>query len=138
MGNVDLMIEIFQTYCNPKNLSFPPTARFLTVYIEEAHASDEWKLINAPKGKANIAQHKSLNDRTKAAQDFCNDFHFPIEMVCDSMKDEVSRFYDAYPERVYIIEKGIVVYKGGLGPFDYKLTEVRDWLSSRFGDRRSK
>ncbi|MGH9778312.1 MAG: deiodinase-like protein [Candidatus Acidiferrales bacterium] len=29
-------------------------------------------------------------------------------------------------------EDGKVVYKGGLGPFDYKPEEVRAWLEAKF------
>ena len=37
-GNVDMMVDIFQNYCMGSNA----VARFLTIYIDEAHASDEW------------------------------------------------------------------------------------------------
>lgn len=38
--------------------------------------------------------------------------HFVGEIVCDSMKGEVDDRFGAWPERLYIIYKGIVVYKG--------------------------
>ena len=41
--------------------------------------------------------------------------------------------YGAWPERLYIVIDGVVVYKGGMGPFDYRLYEVRQWLEDRFG-----
>jgi hypothetical protein len=30
---------------------------------------------------------------------------------------------------------GVVVYKGGMGPFDYRLWEVQEWLAERYGAR---
>ncbi len=29
----------------------------------------------------------------------------------------------------------MVVYKGGIGPFNYKLGEVQDWLVAQYGVR---
>lgn len=43
--------------------------------------------------------------------------------------------YGAWPERLYIVHDGLIVYKGGKGPFDYHLGEVQAWLSERYGMR---
>ena len=51
------------------------------------------------------------------------------------MSDEVCERFDAWPERLYIILDGAVVYQGGYGPFDFKLAEVKDWLAERYGMR---
>lgn len=114
-------------------------AQFLTIYIEEAHAVDEWWLPHAPEanigGKACIKQHHTIAGRIAAAQKFVDDLQFPIETVCDAMNNEASLFFGGWPERLYIVEKGVIVYQGGLGPFDYKLAEVKDWLIDRFGLR---
>jgi hypothetical protein len=41
--------ELYQTMAEGHSppVYYPPVARFLTVYIEEAHASDEWYLPHA-------------------------------------------------------------------------------------------
>lgn len=109
----------------------------LTIYIDEAHASDEWFLPESPDVKAGhaiIAVHKKLADRINAAKSFVHNKSFPVEMVVDSMNNEAADRYFAWPERLYIIVDGIVVYQGGLGPNDYHLEEVKEWLDKRFSD----
>lgn len=123
------MIDIFHTFCDGPNAK----AKFLTVYIAEAHAKDEWWLSTAPKASegesACINRHKVIADRIAAAKRFVKEFNFPIELVCDSMLGSAQDFFQAWPERLYIIREGVIVYQGGLGPFDYRLAEVKDWLT---------
>eukprot|EP01035_Chromulina_nebulosa_P017209 gene17209-22730_t len=114
-----------QSYCNPNEPKGSPNeyvAYFLTIYIAEAHARDEWWM-------------PTTENAQDAAKSFQKDFNYPCEVISDSMKNEVYENYDSWPERLYIIEKGIIVYQGGMGPFDYKLAEVKDWLINRFGLR---
>jgi hypothetical protein len=95
----------------------------LNIYIEEAHAYDEWYLPEATEISANpiINVHKTLQDRIDAAKKFISDKNNPINTVVDSMNGDVSSQYDCWPERLYIILDGVVVYKGGYGPFDYRI-----------------
>mmetsp|Transcript_29638 Transcript_29638/g.40728 ORF Transcript_29638/g.40728 Transcript_29638/m.40728 type:complete len:141 (-) Transcript_29638:793-1215(-) len=133
-----MMEDIYHNYCISSD-KLPAVARFLTIYIEEAHASDEWWLPDSPEaqvgGKAYIRKHRSLEERLVAAKSFVNDFKFPIEVVCDSFENEVWSYFECWPERLYIIQYGHIVYQGGKGPFNYKLAEVKDWLSDKFGPR---
>eukprot|EP01035_Chromulina_nebulosa_P018783 gene18783-24550_t len=128
------MFEIYQHYCNGPNAE----AKLLTIYIEEAHAVDEWHLPDAPdvkKGIAIIKAHQNLNDRLTAAKTFISCKKFVCETVVDSWASNIVDRYEAWPERLYIIVDGVVVYKGGEGPFDYRLDEVQDWLAERYGMR---
>ena len=50
----------------------------------------------------------------------------------DLMDDNSRLAYGAWPERLVVIEDGVVQYYGGQGPWDYKPKEVADWLSHRF------
>jgi len=112
-------------------------ANFLTVYIEEAHAQDDWKVprwIKNPGGE-DIRMHRTIEERIAAGSKFVADFNYPVEMVCDGMSGQAMNCYDALPERLYIIECGVVVYKGGQGPFFYEPREVLTWLETRFGVR---
>lgn len=129
------MVDIFNHYCSGNGA----VARFLTIYVEEAHARDEWWLEHSPEasGKRCVYTHQTLNDRLAAARRFKEDNNFPIELVCDTMAGNVVDSYDAWPERLYIIVDGVVVYAGGKGPFGYKLPEVKQWLADKFGMRGS-
>lgn len=54
------------------------------------------------------------------------------------MASEAMDRYQSWPERLYIIDRGIVVFQGGIGPFDYRPSDVREWLVQRFGERKRK
>ena len=54
---------------------------FVTVYIREAHASDEWPLGTA----ICIAQHKTIEDRLQAARDFVRQFEWTVPCAVDTM-----------------------------------------------------
>ncbi len=127
------MNDIYHHYCSGEK--YPKVARFLTIYIEEAHARDEWWLPDSTGGKACIMNHNSLEERLAAGKRFVQDHSFPSELVCDTFDNQANDCFDAWPERLFIIDKGVVVYQGGYGPFDYKLAEVKDWLAERFGLR---
>ena len=111
----------------------------LTIYIEEAHAADEWILPDSKvetEMKTSINVHKSIGDRIAAARllQAKRDIS-QLDLVCDCMEGNVADRYGAWPERLYIVVDGVVVYKGGIGPFDYKLWEVQEWLEERYGKR---
>jgi hypothetical protein len=134
------MCNIIDHFC--VDGKYPKVANFLTVYIEEAHAKDEWNLQEAydayvtGAGKSvTLTRHRSIEDRILMAKAFQADYKFPGEIVCDSFSNPVKVLYDGWPERLYIIESGVIVYQGGYGPFDYNLKEVQDFLFSRFGER---
>lgn len=104
---------------------FSDDADFVTVYIEEAHASDGWKFTD----NHNINFHRKLEDRIAAAE-ILREFDASVEcpIVVDSMDDAANRMYGGLFERLYIVQKGIIVYEGERGPVGYRLEEVKDWL----------
>lgn len=109
-------------------------ADFLTVYVREAHATDEWQMKSNLKDDVCYAQPKTLEQRVAIANDFIKRFHYPLPLGIDGMRDAADKAYSAWPERIYIIdEHGRIAYAGGLGPFEYRPEEVRDWLAKRFG-----
>ncbi len=132
------MTEIYTNYCCDDQ-PMPAVARFLTVYLEEAHAKDEWYLPDSPDaqegGRTCVLNHRTIEDRIVAAKAFTANYSYQSEVVCDSFEEQMSERFDAWPEKLYIILDGVVVYEGGNGPFDYKLCEVQDWLIERYGLR---
>lgn len=128
------MAEIYNHYCSGSSA----VASMLTIYIHEAHAVDKWFFPNAPDvltGNAIIPTHRNVDDRIAAAKKFQQIKNFTSELVVDSFEHNIMDRYDAWPERLYIIVDGVVVYKGGNGPFGYLLHEVQDWLAERYGMR---
>ena len=56
----------------------------------------------------------------------------PGPFLVDNMKNEASRSYGSFPDRLYIVLDGKVVYQGGLGPVDYNTYEMEQWLEKYF------
>eukprot|EP00349_Pseudokeronopsis_sp_Brazil_P008026 CAMPEP_0202966564 /NCGR_PEP_ID=MMETSP1396-20130829/11029_1 /ASSEMBLY_ACC=CAM_ASM_000872 /TAXON_ID= /ORGANISM="Pseudokeronopsis sp., Strain Brazil" /LENGTH=89 /DNA_ID=CAMNT_0049690571 /DNA_START=274 /DNA_END=539 /DNA_ORIENTATION=+ len=87
------MREIASHYCE-KDSKGGQVARFLSIYVEEAHAIDEWWLWDAPEahvgGKRCILNHISIEDRVKVANKMQKDIDFPGEIICDAMIGEVN------------------------------------------------
>jgi len=109
-------------------------ADFLTVYVREAHPTDEWQMKSNVKDDVCYAQPKTLEQRVAIAKDFTTRFKFPLPFGIDDMSNAADNVYAAWPERLYVIDQtGHVVYRGGMGPFNYKPVEVREWLAAKYG-----
>jgi hypothetical protein len=67
-------------------------ARLAVVYIQEAHATDEWPISSArlskkaEKAAVSYAQHRIIGDRLKAARDFCEDYAVPVDSAGRSVR----------------------------------------------------
>ena len=134
-------------YCLPKtekdanaNATATARAQMLTIYIEEAHPVDEWRLAESKVEKellenndSPIAMHQNINERLQIANKFVKRKNLMCDVCVDSFDGDVLDRYQAWPERLYIIIDGYVVYKGGVGPFHYDLDEVEAWLEERYG-----
>jgi type I thyroxine 5'-deiodinase len=80
------------------------------------------------------AQPKTLEQRVAIANDFTKRYKFSLPFGIDDMSNAANDAYAAWPERIYIIDKsGHIAYRGGMGPFNYKPEEVREWLAARYG-----
>jgi hypothetical protein len=80
------------------------------------------------------AQPKNLQQRLAIANDFTKRFKYPLPFGIDDMSNAAEGAYSAWPERLYVIdESGRIAYRGGMGPFNYKPAEVREWLAARYG-----
>ncbi|CAL4060428.1 unnamed protein product, partial [Meganyctiphanes norvegica] len=105
---------------------FSGVADFVLVYIAEAHPTDGWAI----KGNVEVANHKAMEDRVAATQKMLSMEPQSCPVLLDLMDDKCNKAFAALPERLYIVQDGIIVYKGGVGPFEYKLSEVDNFLSN--------
>jgi Iodothyronine deiodinase len=109
-------------------------ADFLTVYVREAHPTDEWQMKSNVKDDVCYAQPKTLEQRLAIANDFTKRFKYTLPFGIDDMSNAADLAYSAWPERIYIIDEGgHIAYRGGIGPFNYKPEEARNWLAARYG-----
>ena len=75
---------------------------FVTIYICEAHACDEWPIRT--KTELCIKQHKNINDRILMANKLINDYNFKLPLLIDNMSNEFLNKYSAWPLRAFIID----------------------------------
>ncbi len=102
--------------------------------MREAHPTDEWQMKSNVKDDVCYAQPKTLEQRVSIANDFTKRFKFSLPFGIDDMSNAADNAYSAWPERIYIIdESGHIAYRGGIGPFNYKPAEAREWLAARYG-----
>ncbi|RDD39442.1 Type I iodothyronine deiodinase [Trichoplax sp. H2] len=108
---------------------YSANASFLTIYIAEAHASDDWNMpdLNSALG-INIAKPKTLEDRIRIAENFILDYNYDIPMYVDSIDNDTMEAYGARPERLYIIVNGKIAYKGGPGPYCFSYSSLEESL----------
>ena len=122
------MQELYRKYRND--------ARFLTVYIKEAHPEDEWQMSDNERENVCYPQPRTLKDRVAIANDFVRRFHYELPLAVDSIENRADATWAGWPERLYIVnERGVIVYKGKTGPFGYHPEEVAQWLERRFPGR---
>jgi len=109
-------------------------ARFVTVYIKEAHPLDEWQMTSNEKEDVCYTQPRSLAERVTIANDFVKRFSYPIPLLVDGMDNAANALYAGWPERFYIVgTDGRIKYKGKTGPFGYHPEEVEAWLEAKLG-----
>lgn len=101
---------------------YKSVAEFAMVYIEEAHASDGWEF---PGNKYNIPQHNTLEDRFEAVNLLCKRVSdtdigtTSCPILVDGMQNNANRTYGALPERLYVINRGVISYCSPKGPLGY-------------------
>jgi len=96
----------------------------LVVYIDEAHAADEWSIqsarYNGDRGPVNIVQSRTLEERREAASAFAHDFGFMqagVLSVVDNPegggRPNGGRFQTAFnpwPVRFFVLQEGKVKF----------------------------
>lgn len=111
-------------------VDFEGRANFLIVYIREAHPEDEWQLEQNLDSGVVFEQPKTFEQRLELAQTFVEMMDVNIPTLVDEISNPVNACYAAWPERMYVISPdGIIVYKGGVGPYGFKPDEVDRFLA---------
>jgi len=108
--------------------NFSQQAEFVTIYIVEAHASERGHFV----GNYDIKTHQTMEERLEAVQTLQNEADGALDkctIVVDHMDDLACQAYSAFPERLFVVLDGMVVYVGGIGPWDYKVDEVEQILT---------
>lgn len=106
-------------------------ADFYWVYIREAHP-----LGSSRPSPLKIEQPKTFSEREEIAQSCQAGLNLSVPLLVDDIKDTVSRAFDAMPDRMYIISKdNRIAYKGGIGPREFDVSEMREELKKLIGEK---
>ena len=113
---------------------------FLTVYIAEAHAEDEWPIrsarYNADRGPVRVRQPRRRADRVGLAQQFAADFGIrpPMQLAvdCPELGDAFEAAYAPWPLRFYVVEQATFQLIAQPQGCSYDLAVLADWLRGRF------
>ncbi len=104
-------------------------ATFLMVYVREAHPTDGWKMESNMRSGVAVKQPTTFNERIDVCGQFCQKLKPAIPVVVDELQDPVGNAYSGMPARLYVIDRaGKVAYKGGRGPFGFKVGEMEQAL----------
>ncbi len=90
MGDV---VQIYEDYKDH--------ADFLTVYVREAHPTDEWQMKSNLKDDVCYAQPKTLQQRVIIANDFTKRFKFPLPFGIDGPQQR-RQLHHHPPRRVHL------------------------------------
>lgn len=109
-------------------------ADFLLVYVLEAHTPEAWRLGRVISANP---QHKTLQDRVDAAGRFVAAFGITamdgLTLVVDGMGNEVNTAYSVWPERMVVIQDGVVKYVqhgDSVGSVGLWTEEAEAWLTA--------
>jgi hypothetical protein len=102
---------------------------FLAVYVREAHPTDGWRAPSNDEAGISIRQPRQESERVGVAQRCCEALKISMPLLVDEMDDRVGHAYSGMPDRLYLIDRqGRVAYKGGRGPFGFKVGELEQSL----------
>lgn len=89
------------------------------MYIREAHAIDSAWPMPAP--GAPVEEPRTLEERLATANVCWRALDLdPLPGVVDEPSDAVGEAYEAWPDRLYLIDRdGRIAFRGGPGPFGF-------------------
>jgi len=105
---------------------------FAFVYIDEAHAEDEWPISEAP---LSVQRHTSLREREDAARILVDHFGGALpfdDVYLDDMKNSFNSAYSSWPFRFWVITRERVEFKAMPRDAAYHLNDLDSFLNGFF------
>ena len=111
------------------NRRYQDRVQFIGVYVREAHAADgAWPQADG-QAACNELQPRTFEERIGVAQRCSKALNLTLPLLVDELNDRVGHAYSGMPDRLYIIDRqGKVAYKGGRGPFGFRVGEMEQSL----------
>ena len=103
---------------------------FLTIYIAEAHATDGWVFKG---NKYEIQTHRSFDERLFAAA-MLKRAGVKGPLAVDPFSNDAEKSYAALPERLFLIEDGVITFASGKRTVGYAkgIKDITRILKERF------
>ncbi len=104
------------------------------MYLREAHALDSAWPMHEP-GLPPIEEPKTFEDRRAAASSCMKTLDLaPIPCLIDGLDNAVGQAYEAWPDRLYVIDaEGRIAFRGGPGPFGFDVDACESALRRELG-----
>ena len=106
---------------------------FTFVYIKEAHPDDEWQMKANEDAEVIFDQPDHFDQRMDLAQTFVSAMDVGTRTLVDDMANTVDNAYAGWPERLFVVENGVIAYAGGQGPFGFEPDALARWLRKNIG-----
>ena len=80
--------------------------------------------------ETSIGQLETMEDRMAVARASHSQLGLSFPAVVDNLDNEIAEVYDAWPDRIYIVDKnGRIAYQGKQGPEGFNPLEMERTLS---------
>ena len=116
---------------------FADHAAWVTIYVREAHASDEWMLDMNERADISYPKPTTIEERIAIAQRAKDELMGADAAVyVDGVEaNAVNKAYSAVPIRICVVDAaGDLVFRTpGSGPFGYQPEELASYLEKAFG-----
>lgn len=112
-------------------------ADFYIVYIREAHAADSVWSMKVENESEPVNTPLTMKQKCAVAGKCMLGLKLDIPCLVDDMNDTAERLYDAWPDRLFVIdETGTIVVRGDPGPWGFapSVEAAKSWLETRFPD----
>jgi len=109
---------------------FKDSLDVISIYVAEAHPSDNWNLNQGLDDAVCYKTPKTLEEKMKICADFVKRYDFPVNnLFVDLMDNNVQTAYRAANERLIIVQNKKVVVDLGPGPWFYDHKLAREHIS---------
>lgn len=114
---------------------FAAFATFVFVYIEEAHACDEWPINQL---EEEISRHRTLAERRRAAQRFIHAFplHPAFNVLLDTMDNSFNKTFASWPFRFWVVSDGKIALKPQPANASYDVSDLGRFLDQHCQQKR--
>ena len=107
---------------------------FYAVYILEAHPNDVWEMQSNVKDNVLFRSPRDEEERASVAGACVRRLGIKFPALIDGFNNQVETAYTGWPDRMYLIADGRVLYKSKPGPFGFHPNDLAAALQKVSGN----